>query len=96
MSETLKDNDLAFPIKSTATTMLLKQRPKVFPSPNLSQCLSKHLHVTLMISKIVQIKALPKMERLAESGSEVKLSTSPEVAAQPHENKYYIGDEGSH
>ena len=36
------------------------------------------------------------MERLAESGLEVKLSTSPKVAAQPYEDKYYIGDEGSH
>lgn len=49
-----------------------------------------------MISKIVQIKALPKMERLAESGLEVQLSTSPEVAAQSYQNKYYIGDDGSH
>lgn len=49
-----------------------------------------------MISKIVTSRTLPETERQAESGLEIKLSTSPEVAAQPSENKYYIGDGGSH
>lgn len=39
-----------------------------------------------------QIKASnPEMDRAPESGLEVKPSTSPEVAPQPDENKYYVG-----
>ena len=35
---------------------------------------------------------MPTTERKHESGLEVQLPTNPEVAAQPYESKYYIGD----
>ena len=35
------------------------------------------------------------MNRTPDSGLEVKPSTDPQVAAQPDENKYYIGSERS-
>lgn len=35
----------------------------------------------------------PAMGRTGDSGLEVKPSTDPQVAAQPGENKYYIGSE---
>ena len=35
------------------------------------------------------------VERRHESGLEVQLPTDPEVAAQPYQSKYYIGDGGS-
>ena len=38
---------------------------------------------------------MPTTERGQESGLEVQLPTNPEVAAQPYESKYYIGDGGS-
>ena len=38
---------------------------------------------------------MPTTKREQESGLEVQLPTNPEVAAQPYESKYYIGDGGS-
>ena len=60
--------------------------------------ISSYLSVVLLLSHYPMENfspSTPAMNRTVEPGLEVRIPTNPEVAAQPYEDKYGVGDRGS-